>query len=64
MLRCALKYKFTYVDRLEPEFVRAAVVFGSRIHGAAAFLFRGRADGTAPSNVQAFLEGYWNLEAR
>ena len=63
-LRCPLKYKFTYVDRLAPEFVPAALAFGSGIHGAAAFLFRGRADGTAPSlaDVQAFFEGYWRLE--
>ena len=63
-LRCPLKYKFTYVDRLEPEFVPAALAFGSGIHGAAAFLFRGRTDATAPSlaDVQAFFEAYWKLE--
>ena len=37
------------LDRLEPEFVPAALAFGSGNHGVAAFLFRGRADGTAPS---------------
>lgn len=63
-LRCQLKYKFTYVDRLEPEFVPAALAFGSGTHGAAAFLLRGRAEGTPPSlaDVQAFFEGYWKLE--
>src|SRR2546428_6392411 len=63
-LRCPLKYKFTYVDRLAPEFVPAALAFGSGIHGAAAFLFRGRTDGTVPSlaDVQAFFEAYWQLE--
>jgi putative RecB family exonuclease len=63
-LRCPLKYKFTYVDRLQPEFVPAALAFGSGIHGAAAFLFRGRTDGTAPSlaDVQGFFEAYWQLE--
>src|SRR5207247_6963667 len=63
-LRCPLKYKFTYVDRLEPEFVPAALAFGSGIHGAAAFLLRGRAEGTPPglADVQAFFEGYWKLE--
>jgi putative RecB family exonuclease len=62
-LRCPLKYKFTYVDRLEPDFVPVALAFGSGIHGAAAFLFRGRTDGTPPSlaDVQAYFEGYWNL---
>jgi putative RecB family exonuclease len=63
-LRCPLKYKFTYVDRLEPEFVPAALAFGSGIHGAAAFLLRGKAQGAPPSlaDVQAFFEGYWKLE--
>ena len=57
-LRCPLKYRFTYIDRLEPEFVPAALAFGSGIHGAAAFLFRGGSDGTPPSlaDVQAFFE--------
>src|SRR6266498_465668 len=40
-LRCPLKYRFTYMDHLEPEFVPAALAFGSGIPGAA-FLFRGR----------------------
>ena len=63
-LRCPLKYKFTYVDRLQPEFVPAALALGSGIHGAAAFLFRGTADGAPPSlaDVQAFFEAYWQLE--
>ena len=63
-LRCPLKYRFTYVDRLGPDFVPAALAFGSGIHGAAAFLFRGKADGTPPSlaDVQGYFEGYWNLE--
>jgi len=62
-VRCPLKYRFTYVDRLEPEFVPAALAFGSGIHGAAAFLFRGRADGAPPSlaDVQAVCEGYWRM---
>jgi hypothetical protein len=47
-LRCPAKYRFTYVDRLEPDFVPAALVFGSGIHGAAAFLFRGLQAGERP----------------
>ena len=39
-LRCPLKYKFTYVDRATPDFVPAALAFGSGIHGAAALLLR------------------------
>ena len=59
-----LKFKFPYVDRLEPDFVPAALAFGSGIHGAAAFLFRGRATGTPPSlpDVQGYFESIWELE--
>ena len=64
-LRCPLKYRFTYVDCLEPEFAPAALVFGSGIHGAAAFLYRRLAQGTptAVADVQGYFETLWTLEA-
>ena len=46
-LRCPLKYRFTYVDRVAPDFVPAALAFGSGIHGAAAFFLRGLQQGQA-----------------
>jgi len=63
-LRCPLKYKLQYVDRLEPEFVPVALAFGSGIHGAAAFFYRGVAQGAMPSvaDVQSVFETMWNLE--
>jgi len=63
-LRCPLKYRFTYIDRVKPDFVPAALAFGSGIHGAAAFLFRGLGQGARPSvaDVQGFFEAFWNLE--
>src|SRR5213593_1759705 len=63
-LRCPLKYRFQYVDRLEPEFVPAALAFGSGIHGAAAFLYRGLARGERPpvADVQAYFDTLWTLE--
>src|SRR5512144_3187750 len=63
-LRCPLKYRFTYVDRLTPDFVPAALSFGSGIHGAAALLFSGAAAGTPPTleEVQGYFESYWALE--
>ncbi len=65
-LRCPLKYRFTYVDHLQPDFVPAALAFGSGIHGAVAFLLRGVQQGTAPSlaDVQGYFESYWNLETQ
>jgi putative RecB family exonuclease len=63
-LRCPLKYRFTYIDRLEPAFVPSALAFGSGIHGAAAVFLRGLAAGRAPAvdEVQGYFESYWNLE--
>jgi PD-(D/E)XK nuclease superfamily len=34
--RCPLRYRLQYVDRVQPDFVPAALVLGSGIHGAAA----------------------------
>src|SRR2546422_61043 len=64
-LRCPLKYRFTYLDRLEPDFVPAALAFGSGIHGAAAFFFRGAGQGERPTvaDVQGYFEALWKLES-
>lgn len=35
-LRCPLRYRFTYIDRLAPEFLAASLAFGSGIHGPSA----------------------------
>jgi len=63
-LRCPLRYRLSYIDRVEPEFVPAALAFGSGIHGAAAFYYRAAAEGQAPStaDVQGFFEAFWRLE--
>src|SRR4026209_1705127 len=65
-LRCPLKYRFTYVDRLAPDFVPAALAFGSGIHGAAAFFLRGVQQGQAPKREdgRGSFEGYWTLETQ
>src|SRR5262249_55944604 len=64
-LRCPLKYKFTYVDRLEPAFLPVALAFGSGIHGAAAFFYRSVAKGERPSvaDVQGYFAALWKLES-
>ena len=63
-LRCPLKYRLAYVDRLDPEFVPAALIFGRGIHEAAAHYFRGVQAGAAPTlaEVQGVFETYWELE--
>ncbi len=63
-LRCPLRYRFQYVDRVEPDFVPAARAFGSGIHAAAAVFFRGIGQGDRPSveDAQGYFESFWNLE--
>ena len=63
-LRCPLRYRFLYIDRLEPDFVPAARAFGSGIHAAAAVFFRGVGQGERPSvaDVQGYFEALWKLE--
>jgi putative RecB family exonuclease len=65
-LRCPLKYRFNHIERVEPDFVPAALAFGSGIHGAAAFFFGALGRGERPElgDVQNFFETYWNLETR
>jgi RecB family exonuclease len=50
---------------VEPEFVPAALAFGSGIHGAAAFFYRGVQMGPAPSpaDVQGYFASLWALAA-
>jgi putative RecB family exonuclease len=63
-LRCPLRYRFTYIDRVEPDFVPAARAFGSGIHAAAAVFFRGVGQGERPSveDIQGYFETFWKLE--
>jgi len=63
-LRCPLRYRFLYIDRLEPDFVPAARAFGSGIHAAAAIFFRGVGQGEGPTveDVQGYFETFWKLE--
>ena len=63
-LRCPLRYRFAYVDRLPADFVPAARAFGAGIHAAAAVFFRGVGQGTRPGvdEVQGFFETFWKLE--
>ena len=63
-LRCPLRYRFLYIDRLEPEFVPAARAFGSGIHAAAAAFFRAVGQGERPivEEIQSFFETFWKLE--
>jgi putative RecB family exonuclease len=63
-LRCPLRYRFAYIDRIPPDFVPAALAFGSGIHGAVGYFFRQVQKGQAPGleDLTAYFERYWSLE--
>lgn len=63
-IRCPLKYRFLYVDRVDPEWIPAALIFGRAIDNAATHYFRGVAAGTPPGlgEVQGVFASYWDLE--
>ena len=63
-IRCPLKYRFMYVDRVDPEWIPAALIFGRGIDNAAAHYFRGVAAGAPPglAEVQGVFASYWDLE--
>jgi putative RecB family exonuclease len=65
-LRCPARYRFIYIDHLEPDFAPASRAFGSGIHAAAAYFFRGVAQGEPPGveDVQGHFEALWNLETQ
>jgi putative RecB family exonuclease len=65
-LRCPLRYSFVYVHHVEPDFVPASRALGSGIHAAAAYFFRGVAQGEPPrvEDVQGHFEALWNLETQ
>jgi putative RecB family exonuclease len=65
-LRCPLRYRFIYVDHVEPDFVPASRAFGSGIHAAAANFFRGvaRGDPHGVEDVQGHFEALWDLETQ
>src|SRR5208283_1405240 len=44
-LTCPLKYKFHYLDQIEPPFVSSALVFGSCIHEAVGAFYQSCLEG-------------------
>ena len=48
-IRCPLKYRFMYVDRVDPDWIPAAIIFGRDIDNAAAHYFRGIRASIPPS---------------
>lgn len=61
---CPLQYRFRYVDCLIPEFIPAALTFGSTIHEALAFYYRGLRDNKKPYSLEGIIDVFetdWHL---
>jgi len=56
--RCPLKFYFSYVAGLEPEFVSSSLVFGGAIHSAIEHYFRCLFEGMKPPAIDALMDAY------
>ena len=52
-LMCPRKYRYRYIDKLEPESRSANMAFGSAVHAAIAWWWQKRIDGRSPTDEDA-----------
>jgi putative RecB family exonuclease len=57
--QCPLKYRFRYLDKLEPEFVASSLLVGSSIHSAIEFHHRKQLESDEPATLYEMLEAFW-----
>ncbi len=58
--QCPLRYRFRYLDRLEPEFVSASLLVGSSIHRAIEHHHRRQLESDEPATLDELLESFWD----
>jgi putative RecB family exonuclease len=65
-LTCPLKYKFQYIDHLEPAFTPAPLAFGSCIHEAVAAFYQSclERDSLSPSQVHDVYRQAWESHSK
>ncbi|MGO9569692.1 MAG: RecB family exonuclease [Desulfomonilaceae bacterium] len=65
-LTCPLKYKFHYIDQIEPPFVSSALVFGSCIHEAVGAFYQSCLEGDqlSPSQVHDVYRQAWESHSK
>ena len=64
-LQCPLKYRFHYIDALEPAFTSASLAFGQAVHQAVASFFQNALEGdrlTADNMIDVYREAWRNCE--
>ena len=57
--QCQLRYKFRYLDKVEPEFVASSLLLGSSIHGAIEFHHRKLLEFDQPATPDEMLGAFW-----
>lgn len=57
--QCPLRYRFRYLDRLEPEFVASSLLVGSSIHSAIELFHRRQLEGGEPPTLDELLSEFW-----
>ncbi len=64
-LTCPLKYRFNYVDRIEPPFVSAPLAFGSAIHETVGAFYQSclEGDSLSISQVEDVYRQVWKTQA-
>jgi len=65
-LSCPLKYRFHYIDRIEPPFVSAALAFGSCIHEAVGSFYQSCLEGDplTPSQLVDIYSQVWSSQSK
>ncbi len=58
--QCPLKYRFRYLDRLEPEFVASSLLVGSSIHRAIEYHHRRQLESNTQATLDEMLDAFWD----
>ena len=57
--QCPLRYRFRYLDKIDPEFVASSLLLGSAIHSAIEFHHRRQLEGGEPATMDELLNEFW-----
>ena len=57
--QCPLRYRFRYIDKVEPEFVASSLLLGSSIHSAIEHFHRSDLEGRETPTLDELLEEFW-----
>ena len=57
--QCPLKYRFRYLEKLEPEFIASSLLVGSSVHSAIEFHHRKQMESGQAATLDEMLEAFW-----